>query len=115
PVVTPARAGTTPDGNALLKAIRDKALAGEHVVRLHFLPAPAKLSTMSARVAAAQASAYLSGPVELRLHGATIGRLEPTQLAKLLRFRAAGTSYAVSFDGTAVVAAVDPLLARFEQ
>ena len=115
PVVTPARAGTTPDGNTFLKAVRDKALAGEHVVRLHFLAAPAKLSTISARVAAAQASAYLSGPIDLRLRGETVGRFEPARLAKLLRLRPAGTRYAVSFDRPALAAAVDPLLARFEQ
>src|SRR5205807_9650743 len=69
PVVTPARPGAAPDGNALLAAVRATALAAVRTVRLRFRPEPAKIGTVAARVAAAQASVYVSKPVDLRYHG----------------------------------------------
>src|SRR5207244_7379178 len=115
PVVTPARAGAAPDGNALLKAVRAKVLAGDHVAQLHFRADAARLSAVAARVAAEETKVFLSAPIELHLHGESVGRLEPVRLARLVHFHQAGSRYVVAFDSGALAAAVAPALARFEQ
>src|SRR2546426_379624 len=60
--VVPARVGSIPNGNALLLQLERAVLAGRRSVRVSFRPAAPRIPTVAARVAASQASVFLSAP-----------------------------------------------------
>jgi len=112
--VVPARVGSIPNGNALLLQLERAVLAGRRSVRVSFRPAAPRIPTVAARVAASQASVFLSAPVELRFQGQAVRRLDPPQLAQLLRFRPSSDRYVVTFARNALARAVEPAVARHE-
>jgi vancomycin resistance protein YoaR len=114
PVVVPARIGSVPNGNEFLIRLERAVLDGRRAVRVSFRPDAPAIPTVAARVAAAEASVFLSAPVELRFQGSAVGRLDPPQLAQLLRFIPDGDRYVVSFAHAALAQAVEPALARYE-
>ncbi len=113
PVVRPARAGQRLDEPALLEALKRAVIRPGTPVAARFLPAPAPVSTVAARAAAARARSLLAAPVTLRYDGQTAGRVEREQLAEALRLEPKGRAFNVRFDPAPLRRAVEPAAGRW--
>jgi vancomycin resistance protein YoaR len=114
PVVTAARTGTVPLGNQLLAALERQVLAGGRAVRVSFRSEQPAIATLAAKVAAAEVTTLVSGPVALSFDGQDVGSLSPSTLAALLRFHRQGTGYSVVFAPKPLTRQVEPFVKRFE-
>ena len=110
PVVHPARAGTRVDQRAFLDALDRHVATGHSTIVVRYRRADPTVSTEAATAAATRARAVLSGPVQLRYAGASLGSLGPDLLARMLRFERRGATLDTAFAPAAVAAVVAPLV-----
>ncbi len=110
PVVHPARAGTRVDQRAFLDALDRHVATGRSTIAVRYRRADPAVSTEAATAAAARARSVLSGPVQLRYAGTSLGSLGPDRLARMLRFEPQGTALDATFAPAAVADVVKPLV-----
>jgi vancomycin resistance protein YoaR len=115
PAVTPDRPGQQVDEDALLRDLRQRALAGGSPIRATLRPIFLEHDTAAAEEAAETARRVVSGPIELRFREQRVGTLSRRRLARLLRFAPRGDRFEVTFDRSMLASAVRPALRRWRQ
>ena len=110
PVVHPARAGTRVDQRAFLDALDRHVASGRSTIVVRYRRAAPVVSTEAATAAAARARSVLSGPVQLRYAGTSLGSLGPDRLARMLRFQPQGRELDAAFAPAAVADVVKPFV-----
>ncbi len=110
PVVHPARLGSTVEESVVADLIRAAALAGRESVTVGLVAQRPGVMTGEAERAAAEAEALLSAPIEITFRGETVGALEPSELAKAVRFAQRADGYGVVLADEPLTAALAPLV-----
>jgi vancomycin resistance protein YoaR len=113
PVVVPGRTGTIIDAAALLALVRDAALSGLPTVEAPVQDVSPQVTTEEAEQAAAEARTAVSAPVDLRFRHHAVGKLEPSTMAKLIRFEVIAGGVELSLSGKNLRAELAPFVEAF--
>jgi vancomycin resistance protein YoaR len=113
PVVKPGRTGTSIDTAAVLALVRDAALKELPSVRVPVRTVTPMITTAAAESAAGQARTAVSAPVEVRFRHRELGELEPSAIASLIRFRAAGGEFRLRLEASRLRAELAPLVRKY--
>lgn len=108
--VIPSQSGDAVDGPALAAALERAVLAGDRSVAAPLTHVEPELTTAAAEEAVAEAQELVREPVELVFRGDVVGALQPALLARLVRFRADGDRFRVTFAPGRIAKAVEPYL-----
>jgi vancomycin resistance protein YoaR len=115
PVVVPGRTGTIIDAAAVLALVRDAALRGLPTVEAPVQNVSPQVTTEEAEQAAAEARTAVSAPVDLRFRHHAVGKLEPSTMAKLVRFEVIAGDVELSLSGKNLRAALAPFVEDFRK
>jgi len=115
PIVAAARSGTRLDQRAFLAALDRRAASGRGPVVGRYKEAVPTISSAAAGAAAAGVRTVLAAEVTLRYRGAEAGRVEPSQLAPLVRFEPQGGELAVTFDEHGLAKLIQPFVQRWRR
>ena len=109
-VVQPGVNGTHVEVDPLLASVQAAGVAGAGDVTAQVRSVTPAITTAEAEAVAAEARAVVSAPVRIRFRGKTVGKLGPTDLAGLVRFREAAGTYEVGLEREGLRAALLPVL-----
>jgi vancomycin resistance protein YoaR len=113
PAVTPAKTGTRPDVDRLLRELVDRVARGDGPVPVQFEAAPPPVLDSAASATAEEVRLLVSAPVSLTFDGRPVGRLTRAQIARLLTFRPQAGRLLALIDEERLGALVGPKVARF--
>jgi vancomycin resistance protein YoaR len=109
-VVRPAQPGTAVDVDELLASVRIAALSRSGAVTARVAEVAPAITTEEAEAVAADTRELVSAPVGIQLRKERVGALQPTRLAKLVRFKPAGGTYELALEPQGLRAALLPMV-----
>jgi vancomycin resistance protein YoaR len=109
-VVRPSQPGTAVDVDELLASVRIAALSRSGAVTARVAEVAPAITTEEAETVAVDTRELVSAPVGIQLRKERVGALQPTRLAKLVRFKPAGGTYELVLEPQGLRAALLPMV-----
>jgi vancomycin resistance protein YoaR len=109
-VVRPSQPGTAVDVDELLASVRIAALSRSGAVTARVAEVAPAITTEEAETVAVDTRELVSAPVGIQLRKERVGALQPTRLAKLVRFKPAGGTYELALEPQGLRAALLPMV-----
>ena len=113
--IEPSRPGDRIDQAAFQRALRSAVLNGDRWLNAPIRHVEPARTTAAAEEALATAQELVAEPITLSFKDEDVGTLAPERLAKLVRFRADGSRFRVTFDSDRIAKAVEPFLSKWRQ
>ena len=113
--VLPSRPGQAIDPTQLLAVLEQAAANGVRSFSPALTHVEPELTTSAAEQAVATAKELVTEPIVLSFKSEEVGSLAPERLAKLVRFRPAGSRFRVTFAPDRISKAVEPFLRKWRQ